>query len=507
MDNLSLFSPQGAITDNSIAVLWDKPDKEVKEYAVIINGEEAARTKATNYTAEELLPDTQYSICVRAEFADGGALASKCMMLKTKVKSTIINVTDYGAVGDGRTLCTRAIQQAIDSCPAGGTVFMPAGVFVSGAVFLKGDMTLFLDKGAKLLGSDDIREYPIKHYRFEGLETECYSSLINTSFESKERISDITIAGEGTIDANGVLLRSRELKEKKGKPGRAICIRNTDRVYLKDITVRQSPAWCVHIIYCKDVSLDNVKIHTRYDENGEMYKDIVNGDGFDPDSTSNVYVFNSLISSEDDCIAIKSGRNEEGRRVGIPSENIRITNSRFTSGFGVAVGSEMSGSVRNVLVQDCTFTDVFSVGSVKAPRGRGGVAENILFDCVTLENHNSHFKDCEWFRGGINIDQFYSHKIADWDSKEDFGEGTPVFRNITFKNVRIDTDGGNAIYLAGLAESPLENIRLENVWAKGKYGLKAANIRGLSMENVDVESEEGDAYMFRNVVDSAGHKL
>ncbi len=507
MENLSLFSPPGSQTDSSIALLWDKTDKKALGYTVIINGKEVAITKATDYTAEGLMPNTEYSISVRAELEEGGMLNSDIISVSTKAKPAVIDVTTYGAVGDGMTSCTRAIQQSIDSCPVGGMVYIPAGVFVSSALFLKSNMILYLDKGAKLLGSDNIADYPLRNYRFEGLETKCYSSLINTSFDSAERLFDITIAGDGVIDANGVSLRQQELKENKGKPGRAVCIRNADNVYMKDITVRQSPAWCVHTIYCHGVSLNNVKIHTRYDENGDIYDGIVNGDGFDPDSTSDVYVFNSLIASQDDCIAIKSGRNEEGRRVGIPSENIRITNCRFQSGLGVAVGSEMSGSVRNVLVQDCTFTDVFSIGSVKAPRGRGGVVENILFDCVTMTNRDPHYHDCEWFRGGINIDQFYSHKEFDVDAKEEFGEGTPVFCNITFRNAYVDTDGGNAIYLAGLPESPLENIRLENIKAKGKYGFKASNVRGLVLENVEVESAEDEPYMFKNVTDSSGNML
>ena len=121
-------------------------------------------------------------------------------------------------------------------------VYIPKGVFLTGAIFLKGDMTLFIEEGGKLLGSTEVRDYPIMNYRFEGLETYGYASLINTADMGNKRLKHITIAGKGTIDASGSPLRKKELAENLGKPGRAVCIRNTDYVYMKDITVRQSPA-------------------------------------------------------------------------------------------------------------------------------------------------------------------------------------------------------------------------------------------------------------------------
>ena len=304
------------------------------------------------------------------------------------------------------------------------------------------------------------------------------------------------------INANGEKLFRAEMDEKAGVRGRAICIRNVDNLYLQDVTVRQSPAWCVHLIYCSDVSINNVQVYTRCDENGVRYKAIFNGDGIDPDSCNNVYIFNSLIASQDDCIAIKSGRDAEGRAVGIPCENVRITDCIFNSGFGVAIGSEMSGGVRNVLVRDCEFNDTFSIGTVKAPRGRGNVIENITYENITHKNFSTDHKDCRWFRGAIYIDQFYSHETFDVDAAEPVDEGTAVIRDITFKDIELETIGGNAIYLAGLPESPLINITLDNVTAKGKRGMKAMNIEGLCMNDVTVVSCEDDAYYFKNVKES-----
>jgi polygalacturonase len=288
------------------------------------------------------------------------------------------------------------------------------------------------------------------HYRWEGLETTCYASLVNTQDTAGGRLQNISIAGPGKIDANGSALRKKELSEAAGKPGRAICIRYTDNVYLQDITVRQSPAWCVHLVYCNRVSVNGVGIYTKYDEEGNRYEGIVNGDGLNPDSCSDVFIFQSHIASQDDCIAIKSGRNAEGRAVGVPSQNVRVSNCRFTSGFGVAVGSEMSGGVRNVLVENCVFHNAFSVASIKAIRGRGSVIENVTYRDCTFINHSLEHRDCQWYRGALYIDNFYSNLTFDPHKAEPRDEGTPAIRNVLFQNITLDTVAGNAIYLTGL---------------------------------------------------------
>lgn len=336
-------------------------------------------------------------------------------------------------------------------------------------------------------------------YRWEGQERTCYASLINTPAAGGKRWKNITIMGSGTINANGAALRKAELHEAKGAPGHAVCIRDTDGVYLHGITVRQSPAWCVHLIYCADVSINAVGIHTKYDESGAKYAGIVNGDGLDPDSCRNVFIFNSHIASEDDCIALKSGRDAEGRAVGLPTENVRISNCRFTSGFGVAMGSEMAGGLRNVLVSDCVFENTFSFASVKAPRGRGSVIENITYRDCSHSNANEEHRDSKWFRGALYVDQFYGVDSPDLSLAKQKDQGTSIIRNLLFQNITLDAVGGTAIYLAGLPESPLKNVHLDNVTAIGEHGFIAYNARGLSLNHVSVEARKGVAMRFVNV--------
>ncbi len=501
---IKLQSPPAAQTESTIALLWEKPEnaKEISAYNIYMDDKLQGICTATDHTVTELADDKEYEFYIEAVLHNGRTGGrSNSIRVTTKSVCEHFDITSYGAVGDGRTVNTAAIQKAIHACTKGGKVYIPRGIFVTGAIFLKSNMTLYLEEGSLLLGSPEIKDYPLYRYRFEGLETMCYASLLNTEDMNRERLCNITIDGPGKIDANGNLLRQQELKEGLGKPGRALAIRNCDNLYLKDITVRQSPAWCVHLIYCNQVSINNIKIHTKRNEGGEKYGNIANGDGLDPDSTSNVYIFHSTIASQDDCIAIKSGRDREGREAGIPSENYRVTNCTFLSGFGVAIGSEMAGGVRNVLVQDCFFQDVYSIGSVKAPRGRGGVVENIKYENIVFSNYSREHEDGRWFRGAIYIDQFYSHQEFDALKEEEVNEGTPLIRDITFKDIILDTIAGNAIYLTGLPESPLCNIILENINAIGKYGLKANNIRGLITQNVSITAREGGARELKNVVD------
>lgn len=481
---INLSVPKESVTDSSALLLWQSDTEEIESYTVYLNGENVADTAHEDYTLEQLKEASSYEAYVEGKLPDGGVLRSSRIRIVTKPQMQTVNVLDYGAVGDGVTLNTTAIQEAIDACPLGGIVVIPEGIFVSGALYLKSNMTLSVEKGGKLLGSSRLEDFPLMRYRWEGLETECYASLINTKEASGNE--NIAIVGAGTIDANGSVLRKQELAQKKGKPGRAVCLRGVQGLYLKDITIRQSPAWCLHTIYCTHVTLNRINVHTKFDEQGNRYPDIANGDGFDPDSCSDVRVIASMIASQDDCIAIKSGRDREGREVGIASENIRVSHCRFKSGFGVAVGSEMSGCVRNVLVRDCVFENVYSAVSIKAPRGRGAVVENIRYENITQYYHETQHTDCKWFRGAIYVDTYYSHDEVDLNEREPEGEDTPTIRNVFLKNICADTVAGNALYLSGLPERPLKNIYLENITGRGIYGMKINHVEGLHMKNVNI---------------------
>jgi len=151
------------------------------------------------------------------------------------------------------------------------------------------------------------------------------------------------------------------------------------------------------------------------------------------------------------------------------------------------------------LVEDCVFKDTFSIASVKAPRGRGSVIENITCRDCTHTNESAEHHDSKWFRGALYVDQFYGVDDANPLDEKPKDDGTSLIHDVLFENITLDTVSGNAIYLAGLPESPLEDIRLENVTATGEHGFFAYNVRGLSLDRVSVEARNGTSMRFVNV--------
>ncbi len=481
---LKLHAAPAAVTDATAAVLWDRPEwaDQVKTYMVEKNGKTEALCQCTDCTLDALEADTSYRITVRAMLLDGTVTTpSNTVVVRTKPAPKVFDITAYGAVPGGEALNTKAIQAAIDACTPGGMVYVPQGVFRTGALYLKSDMTLYLERGSKLLGSEKLEDYPIFTYRWEGREQSCYSSLINTP-PGSQRNHDITIDGLGSIDGSGVPLRQKAEELKVAGRGRTVCLRSVDRLYLKGVTIRNSPAWCTHLIFCQDITVNGITICSKYDELGVQYPHMHNGDGLDLDSCCDAAVIHCTISSQDDCIAVKSGIDQEGREVGKPSSRVRISNCRLISGFGVVCGSDMSGGVSDVLVQDCEFVDVYGIGQVKSRRGRGGVVERVLFDHCTHYNRNRRIRDGMWFRGTLYVDCFYGHKEFDVNAPAPL-ENAPKFRDITFQNIVLDTIAGNAVYLSGLPECPAENITLRNVVALGNNDMVVHHVENLTLEN------------------------
>lgn len=333
-------------------------------------------------------------------------------------------------------------------------------------------------------------------YRYEGREAPRFASLINMPMEvpedrgKKPVWKNVTVRG-GVINANGMALIRQELDSPPGNRGSAVCLRNVDGLYLYGVTVRQAPFWCLHVCYANHVTTNRVKIRNRSDEHGNRYQALYNGDGIDPDSCSDVAIVHSSIESQDDCIAIKSGRDEEGRAVGVPSRRIRITNCSFSHGFGAAVGSEMSGGISDVLIQDCTFHQSFSLASVKNCRGRGGVIERVLYENIRMVNTSTEHDMTKWFKGAIYVDQFYGVDSCSLDECRPVSDDTPTIRDLAFRNITFDTVRGYGIYLCGLPENHLRNIRLENVAGRAPYPVLEACADEVVKKNVHVSGVTG----------------
>jgi polygalacturonase len=401
------------------------------------------------------------------------------------------NILAYGAVGDGKSDCMKAFASAIDACSkaGGGTVLVPAGQFVSGSVVLKSNVTLNVTPGATILGSNDPDDFPPVE--------DWWSNNIHA-----DGAENIAIVGGGVIDGRGQYWWERMRKgERKTMRPNLIGLRNCRNVLLRDVQLRNSPMWTVRPIFCNNVTVDRVSICNPANS--------PNTDGINPDSCSNVHISNCHIDVGDDCITIKSGKQNEPGRKGRPCENITVTNCTMIHGHGgVVLGSETAGGIKNVAISNCVFQDTDRGLRFKSVRGRGGVIEDVRITNIVMENVLCPFVINSYYMH----DPHASSDPADAFRPQPVGEGTPVFRNIHFSNCTARNVRSAAGFVHGLPEMPVtgvtfDNIRIEmtddpnNVggqaamakWLKDtkEAGFMCYNVEDLTFRNVRIEGAVG----------------
>lgn len=463
----NLKSPEGTASSSSVVLIWDKPEeyRDITSYEIYANGKYAGTSEITNYTVKNLKPGKSYTFTVRSKNTSSAlSEPGNSLVVKTKDKSKIFNILDYGARGDSLTLNTKAIQKAIDDCTAGGTVLIPEGVFLSGALFLKSNMILFIEKGGVLKGTTNIEDYyPIITTRFEGWEVQSFSSLITAGELDKSgkiTVTDLSLRGEGRISGGGATL-GKAMSAAKGRRsrGRLICLMNCSNVDIQGLTIEETPCWTIHYTYCRNVSCHDLKISSNAS----------NGDGIDPDSSVDSYIFNCSFSTGDDCIAIKSGKNPEGNIVNIPTENVWITNCDFVRGHSVAIGSEMSGGVRNIFVRDCKLGNLYYGLQIKGSKERGGYVENV------------EVKDCDLQQ--IKVVTSFNYNNDGEPAKE-----MPRFRNFRFSELNMTKAGTKepVVYIEGFnnPEHYTRNISLKNIVLPENSKVYLKNCNSVSFENV-----------------------
>ena len=407
-----LIAP-GTLTENSVALLWDKQYATSKlSYQILLNGKVVGSTDRSNYVITGLSPNTLYSVGVKTKQRVSGNKYANTLKFKTAPKGKLYNILDFGARSEPGFKNTKAIQAAIDACTTGGTVNIPKGTFTSGALFLKSNMTLYLEKDAILKGSTATEDYlPMILNRFEGWELKTYASLLNAGTLNRDgsyNVRDLRITGEGTIMGGGKALGDAMTKTNGIRSrGRLICLMNCQDVCISGLTITQPPCWTIHYIYSDNVTCQDLNIIT----NG-----IPNGDGIDPDSSTDSYIFNCSFDTGDDCIAIKSGKNPEGFFIAKPTKNVRVTNCDFKRGHGISIGSEMSGGVSDVLVQDCKAGNLLHGMQIKGTKDRGGYVRNVtVIDCELLQ---------------ITI-----FSAVNYNNDGAPAPKVPAFENFTFKNI------------------------------------------------------------------------
>ncbi|MBB6238229.1 polygalacturonase [Pedobacter sp. AK013] len=439
----NLLVAPGTLSENTVALLWDKQyGTPYNIYQVFLNGKAQGATRKTNYTIENLMPDTWYMVSVNIKGNKTSALNS--IRFKTKAKGKVYNILDFGAKGDGIASNTKAIQAAIDACSAGGTVYIPKGTFISGALYLKSNMTLRIEEGGVLKGSTVVEDYlPMILNRFEGWELKTYASLLNAGTLNRNgtyNVKDLRITGKGTISGGGKKLGDAMIKASGIRSrGRLICLMNCQNVSLSDLTITEPPCWTIHYIYSNNITCQNLNIITV---------NIRNGDGIDPDSSTDAYIFNCTFDTGDDCIAIKSGKNPEGFFVAKPTKNVRITDCDFKRGHGISIGSEMSGGVINVLVQDCKAGKLLHGMQIKGTKDRGGYVKNVtVTDCQLLQ---------------VTI-----FSAVNYNNDGEAAPQIPTFENFVFKNIDMSmaSNAGAAIDINGFKDPAhrLRNVIFTNI--------------------------------------------
>ena len=411
-----------------------------------------------------------------------------------------VRVTDFGARGDGTTDCTQAFKQAISAChdAGGGRVVVPEGDYLTGAIHLKSNINLHLSENATLLFIRDLEYYlPTVYTRFEGVECMNYSPLIY-AFGQK----NIAVTGKGTLDGqadetfwwswakkkdhgwtedmphqkqdrdrlfqmgeNNVPVRERRFGKGHYLRVNFIQFYQCKNILIDGITMKRSPMWEIHPVLSENITVRNVKIESHGPNN----------DGCNPESCKNVLIENCYFDTGDDCIAIKSGRNGDGRRVNTPTENVIVRNCRMKDGHGgVVIGSEMTGGCRNVFIEDCVMDspNLDRALRIKTNSLRGGTVEHIYMRNVKI----GQVADA--------ILRIYFHY-----ENGDAGDYTPVVRSIHLENITSEKSK-YALLLEGYERSPISNITLNSCEFRGvEQGNILNHVRDLKLDNVTLNGE------------------
>ncbi len=443
-------------------------------------------------------------------------------------------ITKFGAVGDGQTLNTKAINDAIEKCSksGGGKVVVPAGIWLTGPIFMKDNVNLFLEKGAHIQFTTNFDDYPLIESNWEG-----YNQYRATSPIMGKNLTNIAITGHGIIDGAGevwrpvkksklttnewkTLTKSRGVVDAKGEtwwPSKEaleaselipklfkekksltkeeakkyklyfrpvlLSLVECKNIWLDGVTFQNSPAWNLHPLLCENVIVTNVNVRNPWFSQ--------NGDGIDLESCKNALIYNCKFDVGDDAICMKSGRDEEGRRRGRPTENVVIKDCIVYHGHGgFTIGSEMSGGVRNIKVDNCNFIGTDIGIRFKSNRERGGIVENIWLSNIFMKDIPTDALSFNMFYGGFSPTD---DKPADEKSKEaklvPVSESTPIFRNIFMNNIYCD-GAKDGIILQGLPEMPISNIEIKNVKINAELGISIFDASNIKLDNVTIKSNE-----------------
>ena len=480
-------------TPNSATLWWELPAQPPALYEVWLDGRPCCTVRCTHVTLEDLVPGADHRVQVKSV----GEVRFSTPQPKRRLDVT---AAPYFAVGDGKTMNRAALQRALDDCRPDQVIYFPAGVYLTGGLTGHGDTEIYLEEGAVLQGSGCPEDYlPRIPSRFEGIEMECYQSLLNfghLDHTAGPNCKRVRIHGKGTIRGGGYPLawgtiqsERERLKEEwaamadlvrtcenentiPGRVrGRLINLSNCEDVRISGLTLADGASWNVHMIYSRNIVTD----HCTFRSEG-----IWNGDGWDPDSSENCTLFGCTFYTQDDSVAIKSGKNPEGNRIGRPTRRVRVFDCRSAFGHGVCIGSEISGGIEDVAVWDCDLTNSQCGLLVKGTAKRGGGVQGLTVRRCALPR--------------VMVCQ------VGYNDDGEPGPRPPVFRDFLFEELTLtgryqDVDGDGSIKPCAPVELSgfdvpgyeLQNVTLRQLKLPGDepQNIRLQHCRAVSLEQIE----------------------
>ncbi len=383
-----------------------------------------------------------------------------------------LNVLDFGAKGDGVTKDTLAIQKALDKCAAdgGGTVVLPDGVFLSGSLVIGANTTLQLNQRANLLGSPDIADYPILNVRWEGEFREGHRALLSAS-----NAENITITGGAIF---GPPLPLGKLRNPRGP----VLIELTDctNATLENFTAQYQQLWTIHPLFCQNFTARNLIIRSINS----------NSDGIDVDSCNGVLIERCDINTGDDGVVLKSGRGLAAQNLNRPCENVVIRDSRLEASIfaGLALGSEMSGGIRNVKVQNCVIAGKQNAIYIKSRDGRGGYMENVDFENLTILKSPT-FIGIDLIKKGIQASDPVAGDTDKWSR----------VKNFSFNKIHVQNVGDLVLATNIPAARMLDGLTLSDISGTCTHAISIANMTNVNLSKIRVTGFSGALLTTTNV--------
>jgi polygalacturonase len=401
----------------------------------------------------------------------------------------IFDVRQFGAIGDGQTRDTAAIQKALDECgKSGGVVRFGPGTYLCTPIFLHSKTTFELQAGATLIGTDETNDYKDPERKSATISSASFLALING-----KDLTDVTITGPGTIDGAGARWWVPAEAARRKTPGytsprpRLIILTRCKNLRVADITLQNSPSFHLVPTECEDVVITNVTIKAPFNS--------PNTDAIDPSMCKNVLITGCHIDVGDDNVAIKSGRYLRGRD--FACEDITITDCVFLHGHGVSIGSETIGGVRNVTVRNCTFEGTENGIRIKSQRGKGGKVENIQYSDITMKNVDPAITFTCYYMNNSAHDATQPGAPKD-DAAVPVDNRIPLYRDIHISNLTATCQRA-AGAMNGLPDGVISNVFLENVRIiSATTGLNIRNARGIQLKDVQIKVGDGPPLVLEN---------